>query len=522
MLHLLDAVEGFERADEDAPTDARDFSADIKHEVIAVTKVHVGVASAHKHGTIARGWTAKVMSGGIALRIGFGFHDTTAEADTGEFANDDFVDEKAGQGDGIRRQFGAAKAADGNGSFTGLGGWQARQSSGAVRKSNLTPDQVIPPAGQDTNSRRKLMEPDKREHIRKRTDQLLYAEFGPENGSILLNLSEEGCSFQSIAPVRAEHVRFSVSVGDGHKLEGDGHMVWSDPKKKTGGVRFLNPSQQLREQVRAWLNQTQVTTDGKLDPRAVESPAKQRRRKLREEARAEAERARKRGALKENREAPGADTRPEQEARPPGDPSTKETPNPLSGGDSTSGAAFGNSAVTSRRIGMIAVGAMLLMTLVNYRRELGHLVMSVGSCIAGEKGGTATPAPVAASPEVKAAVIPAAQETSNESSADAADAATGGETVQAEFTRPAETPAAAPAKRVPPHQERLVEDVASLWTSVENGDTGAEVTLASRYVRGEGVPQSCAQARVLLEAAVKRGSSEAKQSLGELGQAGCP
>ena len=165
---------------------------------------------------------------------------------------------------------------------------------------------------------------------------------------------------------------------------------------------------------------------------------------------------------------------------------------------------------------------MLLMTLVNYRRELGHLVMSVGSSIAGEKGGTATPAPVAASPEVKAAVIPAAQETSNESSADAADAATGGETVQAEFTRPAETPAVAPAKRVPPHQERLVEDVASLWTSVENGDTGAEVTLASRYVRGEGVPQSCAQARVLLEAAVKRGSSEAKQSLGELGQAGCP
>jgi hypothetical protein len=373
------------------------------------------------------------------------------------------------------------------------------------------------------------MEPDKRQHIRKRTDQLLYAEFGPENGSILLNLSEEGCSFQSIAPVRADHVRFSVSVGDGHKLEGDGHMVWSDPKRKTGGVRFLNPSQELREQVRAWLDQTLVTTDGKLDPRSVESPAKQRRRKLREEARAEAERARKGGALKQNREAPGADTRPEQEARPPGDPSTKETPNPLSGGDSTSGATFGNSAVTSRRIGMIALGAMLVMTLVNYRRELGHLVMSVGSSIAGEKGGTATPAPaeahpapVAASPEVKAAVIPAVQDTSNESSADAAEAATVGETVKAEFTRPAETPAAAPAKRTSPQQERLVEDVASLWTSVENGNTGAEVTLASRYVRGEGVPQSCAQARVLLEAAVKRGSWEAKQRLGELGQAGCP
>ena len=43
-----------------------------------------------------------------------------------------------------------------------------------------------------------------------------------------------------------------------------------------------------------------------------------------------------------------------------------------------------------------------------------------------------------------------------------------------------------------------------------------------RYVRGEGVPQSCAQARVLLEAAVKRGSGDAKQKLDELPQAGCP
>jgi len=66
------------------------------------------------------------------------------------------------------------------------------------------------------------------------------------------------------------------------------------------------------------------------------------------------------------------------------------------------------------------------------------------------------------------------------------------------------------------------EDVPSLWTSVENGDSHAEVVLAGRYVRGEGVPQSCAEARVLLEAAVKRGSADAKQKLDELPQAGCP
>src|ERR1700680_4026129 len=95
------------------------------------------------------------------------------------------------------------------------------------------------------------MEPEKRRFKRKRTDQLVYAEFGPENGSILLNLSEGGCSFQSMAPVREERLRFSVSVGDGRKLEGDGQMVWSDTSKKTGGLRFLLPSKWLGGQVGA-------------------------------------------------------------------------------------------------------------------------------------------------------------------------------------------------------------------------------------------------------------------------------
>ena len=379
------------------------------------------------------------------------------------------------------------------------------------------------------------MEPDKRQHIRKRTDQLLYAEFGPENGSILLNLSEEGCSFQSLAPVRGEQVRFSVSVGDGHKLEGDGQMVWSDTGKKMGGVRFLNPSQALRAQVRAWLDQTLVTTDGKLDPAAVEPEAKRRRRKLREEARAEAEQAQKEVAPKGARaETPSEESPPAPTANTP---NTNEALALLTGHDAGTGATRGNSAVTAGRIGTIALAVLFFMGLVAYRRELGHLVMSVGSSIAGEKGGPAAPAqanpaeagqgPVNPSPGVKAVTMTDSHDAATESSAGAGDNANSGDTgngggaANTEMIQPSEV-SAAPAKHVPTQQARATEDVSSLWTSVENGDTGAEVMLASRYVRGEGVPQSCAQARVLLEAAMKRGSSEAKQKLSELGLAGCP
>ena len=367
------------------------------------------------------------------------------------------------------------------------------------------------------------MEPDKRRFVRKRTDQLLYAEFGPENGSILLNLSEEGCSFQSMAPVREEQLRFSVSVGDGRKLEGDGQMVWSDTAKKIGGLRFVNPPEELREQIREWLEGTLVTADGKLDPAAAESKAKRRRKKLREEARAQAKLAWKQGALTaatETEQTTGTDL---EAAKMPSPETMAAHPISIAGAEgSGSRLVYGNSAVTWRSVGTIALAAMLLMALIAYRRELGHLVMSVGSSIAGDeqKGGAAAPVeappvPNNVAPEATPAAMSDGRDTPNENAVEAAP------TSEVQLTEVADVPTAA-AKRVSAQQAGAVEDVPSLWTSVVNGDTRAEVTLANRYVRGDGVPQSCAQARVLLEAAVKRGSAEAKQKLDGLGQAGCP
>jgi hypothetical protein len=372
------------------------------------------------------------------------------------------------------------------------------------------------------------MEPNKRRFVRKRTDQLLYAEFGPDNGSILLNLSEEGCSFQSMAPVREQQLRFWVSVGDGRKLEGDGLMVWSDPGKKIGGLRFLNPSKELREQVQDWLAATLVTADGKIDPNALESQAKRRRKKLREEARAAAEHAWKEGELKaaEVKSAGGTGMAESASANMSSrDRAAEELT--FQANDSPTG--------TWRAVGWIALSAILLMTLIGYRRELGHVVMSFGSSIAGEEQKRSVEAPAEARPvpenvssnvasEVSSPATPVAMsnegDTTKESGVETVSTSavpTGDELAM----RPSEAPNGV-VKRTSAQQSGGGEDVPSLWTSVENGDTHAEVALANKYVRGEGVPQSCAQARVLLEAAVKRGSAEAKQKLDELPGVGCP
>jgi PilZ domain-containing protein len=108
-----------------------------------------------------------------------------------------------------------------------------------------------------------LLQQEKRQAVRKRMDQLLYAELGPNNGSIVVNLSEQGCGFQAIAPIRDKELHCTFAIGAGQEIQGTGRVTWLEKAKKSGGLRFINPSTDLREQIRAWL----------ADPRAIDTSA---------------------------------------------------------------------------------------------------------------------------------------------------------------------------------------------------------------------------------------------------------
>jgi hypothetical protein len=60
-----------------------------------------------------------------------------------------------------------------------------------------------------------------------------------------------------------------------------------------------------------------------------------------------------------------------------------------------------------------------------------------------------------------------------------------------------------------------------LWASVRKGYVPAEVTLADLYRRGDGVEKNCDQAIVLLTAASKKGSADARRMLELLAEQGC-
>jgi TPR repeat protein len=84
-----------------------------------------------------------------------------------------------------------------------------------------------------------------------------------------------------------------------------------------------------------------------------------------------------------------------------------------------------------------------------------------------------------------------------------------------------EAPNRSPDRGVTNARQDRSAEATRLWSAVASGDSSAEVDLAQLYLKGEGVPRNCVQAKVLLRAAAKGGSAEARQQLKKLRNSGC-
>jgi hypothetical protein len=101
---------------------------------------------------------------------------------------------------------------------------------------------------------------ERRTTIRKAPEQLIYLSLPSNNGGIVLDVSEGGLSFHSIAPVdRDGPVHFRFAMDSGSKVRGVGEIAWIDKTRKTGGLRFTQLPDELREQIRLWTGQSEFT-----------------------------------------------------------------------------------------------------------------------------------------------------------------------------------------------------------------------------------------------------------------------
>jgi PilZ domain len=433
--------------------------------------------------------------------------------------------------------------------------------------------------------------------------KLAYIHLEPDSGAIVLNVSESGLAFHAVGPVMQTGViRFWVSLNLNQRVEASGQLVWTDETRKTGGLRFTALSEGARQQIRKWMNQppAPVSIAKPLAPLDPTVPAAGAQPRVLRTAAIPA-------AVPLESPAPAHRGVP---AIPPLSHQTtsRETSNPGGSGPESPLSAFlptvgageipperprpfassmywepPNAELTESKPkflrGFIAgVAACLLMAIIflgyTYRLRLGPMLASVepksGSDAnrqiaspptsqgpaSDSSAASAPPEPlqVPARPSVpspspeQAPRSPTSPGSLDSSSLDvSAEPAASAEVQRSSAnldSSPRRYAAARPpqpsASIVPPDGDSGADiDVAErylqgldgprnpgaaaqfLWAAIQKGSSTAEIILADLYVRGDGVPKNCAQAHVLLSAAANKGNADAQQKLQNLKGQGC-
>jgi hypothetical protein len=95
---------------------------------------------------------------------------------------------------------------------------------------------------------------ERRRSRRRKPPQLVYLEFGRENGGMVKDVSEGGMRFHLINPVAVgQSLNFAVTIDAARRLEGQALMVWTDAGGKSGGMSFSGISAESRDALNAWL-----------------------------------------------------------------------------------------------------------------------------------------------------------------------------------------------------------------------------------------------------------------------------
>jgi len=362
-------------------------------------------------------------------------------------------------------------------------------------------------------------------------DEVSYIQFEPAGGGIVLNASEEGLAFHAAAPVRqSSPIRLCVSPNPEQRIELQAEIAWMDTAKKSGGLELKEVSTDIRDKIRHWLSPSMGTHAPQMDfapPRWETSqlPAISPVAQVKtpdplppavasfDISTAHADAARRSGPRSSG--LPRSLFFPEL-------PSLEEN------------ASFSHPRRLRGFATVFLVFIFLLMPalfLQNFRLEFGNALIRTGEKLKRVRDtppdpSGSIPAPVSAPTSGDASTVPppdlTPRATQAETPSDQPSAVqTKPETVMREDANLEEHQTVAQPHESPPITLDHSERARQLWSAVETGDSRAEVALAQLYLKGDGVPRNCEQARVLLRAASKKGNVEALQQYRKLNYAAC-
>jgi PilZ domain len=373
---------------------------------------------------------------------------------------------------------------------------------------------------------------DRRRKKRGPLEEFVFIQIGRDDGGRVLNVSEGGLSFEVFSPIpQSGPVYFWFSPNLRERIEALGELTWTDAARKVGGLKFLKIRPQDRERIGTWVKQVSKAESAERQP----VPFAKR--------------------------TSGISTIQAQE------PSSSKTsvalgrfsdPAPLQ--DSVASESVVPEVPESRSsfYGARLVPLERFLTATRRQFILGVLLgilVSAAVAIPAFKY-SANKKQVTASPPVSGPTVagkPDAQldpqrtaPLSESAHAPLLDSAAGKVRRSAPAGLRHEDPFGSPSSQthvqspppfsgdhltatpVQPQPEnpkgtgakKVTATPQQLWASVQSGNTKAAVALADLYIRGDGVPVNCNQARVLLLVASAKSNADAIRKLRELDKTG--
>jgi PilZ domain len=371
---------------------------------------------------------------------------------------------------------------------------------------------------------------DRRQQFRRVPDRFAFLQLEGDDGGAVLNVSEGGLGFSAFAPVEQEgpiHFWFSLNLNE--RISAWGQVAWTNDTKKQGGLRFTRLSERASRQIREWISRplAHEVPDKRLAPEAVAGlPSRV------------------------TANEPDAVARFVSKVRSGRVPSLFSGENAVDSGAPLPalGATEGMGQLVpmqrylsaKRRqfrlgfllgLGISAALVVAAVTYSNYRHESKRITSNDSTVVRSDA-------------QVSTSVTASKPSTRDNPAVDVFAGAKANQGTPSNITprNPMATAAKQPQPRASEitagnrpaqtiegqrsggaaNQRKTPMTPRQLWAATQSGSSNAAVALAELYIKGEGVPQSCDQARVLLLVASEKRNVEAIKRLHELDKTGCP
>ena len=96
--------------------------------------------------------------------------------------------------------------------------------------------------------------PERRRFIRQRVRSLAYVDVVPNNGGIVLNLSENGLALQAVNPFDETRVSLRIQPPKSRRrIEASAEITWISDSKREAGLQFVGLAEDARSEIAEWV-----------------------------------------------------------------------------------------------------------------------------------------------------------------------------------------------------------------------------------------------------------------------------